>query len=670
MAGDLSFIDAAGNVYFAGRSGPVTPGAAQTKGGGGACVVVVPPVGILSAPCSDAWVGKADPAGNTVFGSFLGGSTDDGATALTVDSLGNVFLAGNTGGSFPTTANAAIVASTTAHVFAAKISADGGHVVYSTYLPDSVLSANAIAIDGQGAAYIGGTTATGRAYVLKLGSDGGTIIYNSADASGKNPSIGYVGAATALAVDAVGNVVVAGKTTDAGVVVSQAAAQQHLAGVQNCFLARLDSSGNVVASTYFGGSAVDAPTGVAMDAAGGVFVAGNTTSPDFPTSPGAFQPTVVVPLWSDGARAGFVAKLSSDFRTLGYSSYVMTAGNSGVGALAVTPGGDAYYAGATGAGFPVTANAPQVCFQGSSSAFVAHLDPGGGLKEATYAGANVSAVPALSVAADGTLRLPGISSTTTLLQMRFGAEGWNAPACLSPTVLNAATFYGDDQGIAPGELVSLTGFGIGPDTAANYQPDAKGLVPRELGGVQVLFDGEPAPVLYAQSRQVNAQAPFELSGKSATSISLVYNGAPVGAARVRADKGLPGLFRRLPGASMQAVAVNQDGTVNGADHPAAQNSVVSLWGTGFPPLEQPCATGGLNPPYAVNLAAGWIVYLSGGFRAEYVGSAPGKLCGIVQINLMLPTINGGVEDLRPQSDNPLTSTAGGASDIGATVVVK
>ena len=110
--------------------------------------------------------------------------------------------------------------------------------------------------------------------------------------------------------------------------------------------------------------------------------------------------------------------------------------------------------------------------------------------------------------------------------------------------------------------------------------------------------------------------------------------------------------------------------MNGVSNPAARNSIVSIWGTGFPPLDPPCATGGLNPPEAVNLAAGWVVALSGGIQAVYAGSAPGQPCGVVQINLLLPTTAGTVEDLRPQSGNPMTGQTGGASAIGATVAVK
>ena len=172
-----SFIDAAGNVYTAGSvtgtSPLVTPGAAQTQGGGGTC-----PGLRFPEPCSDAYVGKADAVGNLVFGTLLGGPNFDYATGLTVDADGNVYVVGDTGGSFPTTANAAIRTSTSSRVFAAKLTADGSRVVYSTYLPETAWHASAVAVDRKGNAYVAGTTTTGHAFITKLVPDGSGFFYD------------------------------------------------------------------------------------------------------------------------------------------------------------------------------------------------------------------------------------------------------------------------------------------------------------------------------------------------------------------------------------------------------------------------------------------------------------------------------------------------------------
>jgi uncharacterized protein (TIGR03437 family) len=627
LSGQAVF-DAAGNAYYINGLELVTPGAVQTQSGGvgyfGGCGVVLNhPV-----PCPDAYVGKVDTSGKLVFGTLLGGPTGDRTTNLTVDSSGAIFITGTTGGAFPTTSNAAIPTSTTAKAFAAKISADGSRLIYSTYLPDTAAFTTSIAIDAQGNAYIAGKSGAGHAFVMKLNADGSSFGYTSILA-GTNQDW-----ATAILADASGYVIVTGQTNSPDFPVSSRALQSRLAGAQNAFVSKLDGSGRVTFSTYLGGSGSDAPAILKTDSAGNIYVAGQTTSLDFPTTPGSFQPNPLVPLWNNMSPGGFVARLDPDGSALAYSSYVMSTDSQGaVVSLAVSPSGEAYVAGIAGAGFPVTPSAPRICFQGPMDVFVAHLDPHGALLDATYAGAGDIA-QALALAPDGSILL----LNNGLSRIRFGGAGWTAPPCLSPNALNAATLHGDPATVAPGELITLTGFGIGPDAGATYQPDADGQVPRELARVQVLFDGHPAPVLYAQSRQINAVAPMTLSSGTQTNISVTSNGVVIGSFKASVIFGDAGLFRLQPGISSQAAALNQDGTVNGPSNPALRGSVVSLWGTGFGLTDPSCETGRLNPPGTSRLAPGFSAKIFDGHfnPVLYAGNAPGLLCGIVQINMIVP----------------------------------
>jgi hypothetical protein len=91
-----------------------------------------------------------------VFATCLGGASDSAGQAIAVDTAGNVYIAGTTGSSFPTTANAAIPANSAGGTFAAKLSADGSKFLYSTFLPAAMATVNAIAVDAQGNAYIAG----------------------------------------------------------------------------------------------------------------------------------------------------------------------------------------------------------------------------------------------------------------------------------------------------------------------------------------------------------------------------------------------------------------------------------------------------------------------------------------------------------------------------------
>jgi uncharacterized protein (TIGR03437 family) len=231
--------------------------------------------------------------------------------------------------------------------------------------------------------------------------------------------------------------------------------------------------------------------------------------------------------------------------------------------------------------------------------------------------------------------------------------------------------------------MTLTGFAIGPDVGVAYQPGTQGQAPRELAGVQVLFDGKPAPVFYAQSRQINVLAPAELSGQTKTDITVTYRQATVGSlSSTVVDYGSPGIFRLQPGVSTQAAALNQDGTLNTPANPAARGSVVSIWGTGFGLTDPPCATGGLNAPGSVSLAPGLSVSIADGSPpgvpvvyapALYAGSAPALPCGVSQVNFLVPPhLTPGVYPFFPWS---LMALGGGAQSaamgsIGVTISVK
>jgi uncharacterized protein (TIGR03437 family) len=679
-------FDTARNVYSFG--GTATAGAAQTQVGGGVCYVATGFIGLVPEPCPDVQIVKVDPSGNEIWGTLLGGPTADTGTALAVDAAGNVFVTGSTGGQFPTTPGAAIVNSTTSTVFAAKVSADGSKFLYSTYLPASVTASAAIAVDGGDNAYIAGKTSAGHAFVVKLSPDGATILYNVTLAGSG------VDAATAITIDPAGNVLVAGQTTSPDFPVTPGALQQQLKGMQNNFLVRLDPAGNVRMSTYLGGSGAESPSSVAVDGAGNIDLAGATSSLDFPTTPGTFQPSPIVPAWNNSSPAGFVAQVAPDGTALNWASYVMSSdfpGPSGapyevgVGEMAVTPAGDVYLGGVTGPGFPVTPSAPEICFQGfanRTNGFLAHLNSQGTLVDATYlgnsTGGDVNFVGGLApVSGNAVLAAWNGGGNSVLSKVQFGSGGWTAPACLSADVLNAATQNGNAAGtggIAPGEVVTLTGFGIGPDSGVAYQPDPQGNIPSQLAGVQVFFDGAPAPVLYAQSRQINAIAPAGLTVNGTTHLTLTYNNQQFGPVLVPVTFASPGIFRLQPGLSAQAVAMNEDGTLNGPSNPALRGSVVTVWGTGYGLTDPPCSIGGLNDPQAEPLSAGVTALLFGGslFSALYAGSAPTLACGVVQINFQTPAnIAPGTFFFAPWIQLVVgNSTIQYQPQLGATIAVK
>ena len=613
--GGRPHFDSAGNTYH--LDGPPTSGAAQTRAGGGTCLLTTNLLITVPQPCPDARVSKFDASGRQVWGTLLGGPAADSGTVLAVDRQGNVLLVGETSGEFPTTPGVAIESTTSAKAFAARISADGAKILYATYLPDTLAAASALAVDAAGSAYVAGKTSAGRALVLKLSPDGARVDYTATFGSGAE-------SITAIAVDPAGNAILTGHTTSPDFPITPGAFQTRLKGSRNGFLLRLDPAGQILSSTYFGGSGQDLPSLLAIDRAGNIVLAGSTTSLDLETTVGTLQASAMVPAWNNQSPAGFVAQFVPDGTSLKWATYVpsadakpsLAAYDVGVSALALGLEGDIYLGGRAGVGYPVTASAPVFCFPATGgspgmSGFLVHLTPDGALLDATYFGGhpngqpiegagdvlNVGGVVAL---ADRTILIAWREFAVLVSRIRFGSGGWTAPACLSAEVVNSATQAGGSW-ISPGELVTLTGLGIGPEFGVAGVPGADGRLTTELAGVQVLFNGVPAPLLYAQSRQVNTVVPPGLAVDTTARIAVLYNGRQFGPVAAKTVFSRPGIFRLQSGQSAQAVAINQDGTLNRPTNPAARGSVVAFWGTGFGPTDPPCRSGGLNLPYAAPL---------------------------------------------------------------------
>jgi uncharacterized protein (TIGR03437 family) len=624
--GRVIVTDAAGNLYAAANaeSFKATPGAAQPQPGGGDCVIIgVPFGGTIHQPCLDIFILKQDASGKTVFGTYLGGPTNDATSAIAVNAAGEVYVAGMTGGSFPVTSRAALTSITGNGNFAAKLSADGTKFLYATYLPSTIKSVAAIAVDDAGNLYATGDSTTGHVVALKVNADGSAFVY-SRELAGSRNEVGK-----RIAVDGSGNAVIAGTTLSADFPVTSGAAQTTLRGSQNGFAAKLNASGDVVFATFLGGSGADAVNAVQLDAAGNVYLGGSTTSIDFPNPPGSFHPAPVA--YVDQAPTGFLTKLSARGDALAWSTYIASFG--GIRGLAVNSAGEVYAEGDSLDQWPAKASSPRPCW---GKMFVTHLDAQGRYVEATYLDASTEQVfPWMKISASGTITLNALPDAGPVLAtVTFGGAGWKADACLSvPGPVNGASYLGTSK-VTPGEYVTFFGFGIGPDTGV-----ANADAPTSLGGVQVFFDGIPAPVIYAVSTQVNAIAPQQLSGRSQTIMSLVYNGVRFGPYAIPVSPAGPEFFRIDPRISTQAPALNEDGSINNADHPARRGSIVAIFGTGFGVTSTTCATGGLNPAGQTSFAPNEVsVVARNGARpmVTYAGGAPTLQCGVAQVNFVVP----------------------------------
>ena len=249
-------------------------------------------------------------------------------------------------------------------------------ISYSTLLGGSGAdAANALAVDSTGAAYIAGFT---ESYNLatanptqNFNAGGNDVFVAKLTPAGTGlVYCTYLGGfgddrAYGIAVDAAGAVYVTGSTTSQNFPVVYPL-QSKLAGARNAFVLKLAAAGNsLVYSTYLGGNSSDSGNGIAVDAAGNAYVVGDTTSLNFPASG-----------WQRANRGGqdaFVAKLSADGSRLAYSTYLGGANTDHGAAIAVDTTGAAWVAGSTwSADFPV-ANAFQSAPGGGQDAFVARL---------------------------------------------------------------------------------------------------------------------------------------------------------------------------------------------------------------------------------------------------------------------------------------------------------
>ena len=230
------------------------------------------------------------------------------------------------------------------------------------------------------------------------------------------------------------------------------------------------------------------------------------------------------------------------------------------------------------------------------------------------------------------------------------------------SVVNAASMLPGP--VAPGEMVSIFGLGIGPVTPAGGTLDASALLSTELAATRVLFNGTPVPLYYVQDSQINAQAPYEISGAATADVEVFFQGESRGKATVVVAASAPGIFTFSAGAGL-AVALNQNGSLNSLIEPARQASIVTLYATGEG-LTNPASSDG-KPAAAPFPAPMLPVTLTvGGYPAQilFAGEAPG-FAGLLQINARLP---GG---FAPTGTVPVVLSVGAASSQpGVTIAVE
>ena len=225
--------------------------------------------------------------------------------------------------------------------------------------------------------------------------------------------------------------------------------------------------------------------------------------------------------------------------------------------------------------------------------------------------------------------IPGYGAA--LLRLANAVPGLSAAG-----VVNGATFQSGP--VAPGEIVSLFGSGLGPPTPAYLTLTNPRLVANSLQGVRVYFDGVPAPLLYASSGQVNIVVPYSVAGKSTTQLQLEYLGVMSNSVALQVAATAPGIFSTTGSGQGQAAIVNAiDGSVNSTLHPAARGNWVSIFATGAG-ATTPDGVDGIVASLPLPASNAAVSVTMGGLPCpiEFQGAAPGLVSGVLQINAQVP----------------------------------
>lgn len=415
--------DQDGNVYMTGGTCsadfPATPGAYQEEKPDG---------------CYSAYVSKFSPDGALIYSTYLGGSVADRPFGIAVDASGSAYVVGRTDSpDFPTTPGAFQTKMRgSGDAFVAKLTSDGRSLEFSTFLGGALSGGGAeeneaalgIAVDDTGAAYVTGWTnrsdfpttpdafqaspgGSTDAFVTTLTPDGSALAYSTYLGGGS------VDAGSSIALDSSGSFYVAGHTAGSDFPTTPGAFQAFPRGSFDVTVTKFSADGtDLVYSTYLGGSGDESAPDIQVGAQGNAYVVSGTSSQDFPTTSGAFQPQHAGPAETTQAHGApydaFVTHLAPTGDRLVYSTYLGGSSfdnSGGFGSIAVDDAGAVYLSGNTlSKDFPVTANAFQSAHAGGfmeedfgndsdgrADAFVTKVHPSGSsLEYSTYLGGSGS----------------------------------------------------------------------------------------------------------------------------------------------------------------------------------------------------------------------------------------------------------------------------------------
>ncbi len=337
-----------------------------------------------------------------IYSTYLGGNANEEGKDITIDSSGNAYITGSTYSTdFPITSGA----NDTIHnglgdVFVLKLNSTGSSLIYSTFVGSVDHDyGKRIEIDTSNNAYVMGETFStdfpvtiganktiynGGLYDLflfKLNQMGSLLLYSSFIGGSNTESGGGID------VDLMGNAYITGWTNSLNFPTTVGANDTTFNGWDDVFVLKMNPTGSmIIYSTFIGGSNADNGMGIAVDSSGNTYVSGSTSSPNFPTTPGAND--TIYNGWGDC----FVFKLNSAGSLILYSTFIGGSDEDDCSGIAIDSNNNAYITGDTSStDFPNTTGAYNPIFNGNSDAFVLKLNQtGSSLLYSTFIGGSGS----------------------------------------------------------------------------------------------------------------------------------------------------------------------------------------------------------------------------------------------------------------------------------------
>ena len=485
-------------------------------------------LGFKTAPYREDVELVIDPS--LMFSSFLGGSGQEADGGIAVDLHGNIYVTGYTySGNFPTTYRAydRTFAGNVFDVFVTKINPAGSGLVYSTFLGGNGSEAGlGIAVDAQGQAYVCGYTessnfpttigafdrtrsGTRDAFLTKLNATGTNIIFSTLIGGSSSDE------AAGLALGRNGSAFLTGTTLSPDFPTTPRAYDTTFSG-GDAFLTKINSSGTgLLFSTFFGGSGEEQGLGIVLDPSENIFISGNTTSTNLPTTSAAYDKTL------GGSKDIFVTKFSAPGNSLIFSTYLGSKGVDGtLGGLAVDNGGNAYVTGFTeSTSYPITAAVWDSSFSGSNEAFVTKLNsPGSALVYSTFlGGSSIEFGRGIGVDVLGDVIVTGYTKSANWPATKDAYDSsYNGDLDIFLTLLSAtgkgllySTYIGGSSADRTSAGLALDVYGnvfiIGNTNSVNF-PKTSGAYDRTYGGSRddvVLKFSIPMPVLVFDGHDFN-----------------------------------------------------------------------------------------------------------------------------------------------------------------------